>query len=738
MTLNKRYRRNIRENLSFYIAATVLTIVSLLLFYLFYIAGTGIMSYGDAFFEKYHLEDATFTTYMEIPDEDLDALEEKYDVTLEKEHFINIDEDDFNVRVFKKNEKIDLYEVTDGEDVTEDDEIIISKGYAENMGVVIGDKINIRDKTYRVCGYFLRPDYLYMLENSSDGYKNITTFFLAYMTDDAYEALDSQSCQYKVIYSEDSDESAFRKEINDTYITGSYLASENNSRITMVDDQSWMFIIMAFVFLVTLPLVTVALISIIIGRKVKNEQKMIGTLAALGYKKGQLMFHYSVLAMIPGLVGGILVSVITKIIAQPYGEMGLADYEPMPVKFDLPVWIALLGIVLPTALYMLAGANKVRKLLKKDTVTLLNGNVGGESKIRQVMVGKIAPVRRIFAARSILSNPGRSFVVFLGAFLGAFIIAVSFMFADSFYNLVDRGKDDMGSFEYEYVLNTLETEPLEDADELVIGQYEHNGAAFTMMGADSNVKYLNIETTDGKRANLSEGYYITNVMAYSYDLKAGDTFDFVNPVTMEEKNVKISGVIANNSQSLLVCGADHARDLLGLDADMYNGILSQKKIDLGDKISKTVTAADIREQMQTIIDEMGTIIYSLAVIGAIICIAALYVSVNMLVTENRHNISMLKVLGLRSREINRMVLDVNHVLIPIGIVLGLLSGCGCVALIFKIYSGMEGVLYTSYISPQSVVLTIIIVIACYAVSLFAVRKKADRVDMIESLKDNRE
>ena len=45
-------------------------------------------------------------------------------------------------------------------------------------------------------------------------------------------------------------------------------------------------------FLFTLPLITVALIAIIIGRKIKQEQKMIGTLSALGYTKRQLMWHY--------------------------------------------------------------------------------------------------------------------------------------------------------------------------------------------------------------------------------------------------------------------------------------------------------------------------------------------------------------------------------------------------------------------------------------------------------------
>ena len=148
-----------------------------------------------------------------------------------------------------------------------------------------------------------------------------------------------------------------------------------------------------------------------------------------------------------------------------------------------------------------------------------------------------------------------------------------------------------------------------------------------------------------------------------------------------------------------------------------------------------MTSDDIREQMQTILTEMGAIIYSLAVIGAIICIAALYVSVNMLISENRHNISMLKVLGLKNREINRMIIDI---IIPFGIAVGMLTGYFMMVVVFRIYSGMEGVLYTPVITAQSIILTIVIVIACYAVSLLIVRRKADRVDMVESLKDNRE
>lgn len=68
-------------------------------------------------------------------------------------------------------------------------------------------------------------------------------------------------------------------------MTGDYVSAEENLRITMVEDQAQLFLLCSWVLLVAVSLVTVALISIIIRRKVQDEQKMIGTLSALGYRK---------------------------------------------------------------------------------------------------------------------------------------------------------------------------------------------------------------------------------------------------------------------------------------------------------------------------------------------------------------------------------------------------------------------------------------------------------------------
>lgn len=450
MKLNRRYARNIRENLSFYISSTVLTIVTLLLYFLFNIAGNAILDFSVDFYERNKVEDAYFTTYLPIPEEEITKLSDTYNVILEGQPYINIVTDGVTARVFGRTQNVDLYEVTAGKDVEEDSEIVISEGYAAENSIEIGAAMKIGDKEYTVAGFMQRPDYLYMLENEDDSYKNVTSFYLCYMTDEAFESLGDMGCQYLVRYQENSDTAGFRKAVHEQYYMRSYSAAEDNPRIVMVEQQAQMFISMAYVLLCILPLIAVVLISIIISRKVKSEQRMIGTLSALGYKKRQLMLHYTGFAVIPGLFGGILTAVISAAAAQPLSEMGLQDYEPMHLTGRLNPVDALLGVIIPTALYILAALLSVRKLLKKDTVLLLNGNADGDKKrMKRILAGKKISFRTKFAVRSLLGNPARSFVVFLGVFLGFFIMLLAQGFFDSIDHMGDTAADAIGSYEHQ-------------------------------------------------------------------------------------------------------------------------------------------------------------------------------------------------------------------------------------------------------------------------------------------------
>lgn len=741
MKLNKRYQRSIKADLPFYLSASILTMVTLLMFFLFYIAGTGINQYGDAFFSKYQREDATFSTYAEIPEEKLAELETKYGVTLERERYAGVDEGDYRIRVFRPNEKIDLYEIHSGRDLRNDSEILISAGYADQNNIVMGSKISVNRKEYTVVGTFLRPDYLYMVENLTDDYKNVTTFFLVYMTPREFKSQFGEgNSNYKVIYSDDTDRVAFRKEINEHYYMASYLAADNNMRITFVHEQADMFTMSAWFILVLFPLLTVALICILLGRRIRSEQKLIGTLSAMGYGKAKLMRHYSLFAAIPGIVGGLLTSAAALFLAEPFGSLGLADYEPMTPAFTLPVWVAVAGLAVPTAIYFVAAMLRVHRLLKEDTVKLLAGQVGNDAKSRRILIKSKKPVKFKFAVRQLVGNPGRSFVIFLGIFLGAAIVAFGFSFIDSVNAVGEQAHGEFGTFEYEYILNSLEEGTPEDGEAMMILPFEDEKARrFSLIGLDSNAKLWNLTTTDGEKADLDAGYYVSTLCEAIYDVHKGDTFTFRNIATLEEHTVTIDGVIKNGYQSFVISSRKKIADIAELDRNTYNAILADHSLDLDkDKVSEIISDTTYETQMQNMINAMAGLIDAFIGIGMIACIASLYATVNTMLSESSHNISMLKVLGWEDRRIHSMIVSSNHLLLIPGILLGTAAAYGGMAWYCTEFIEIERLMIPATLKPVSIILTAVITAFCYFISLLLLRRKVDKTDMIEALKDNRE
>lgn len=740
MKLNRRYFRSIKSNLSFYISAAVLTIMTLFLFFMLNIAGSAIWEFGDDFFATQNLEDADFTTYLPIPEEEIKNLEEEYSVNLEAQFYSNIETDGVTSRVFKKTSEINLYSITEGKDVEKNDEIIISEGYAVFNKVSIGDLITIGNKAYTVTGFFQRPDYLYMLQNEGDTYKNVTTFYLAYVTDDEYKDIGGENCLYLVRYNEDN-QAYFRKAVNEKYYMHTYLSAKENMRIDMVKMQAEMFSFMSYIILVVMPLIVVVLVSIVINRKIKSEQKLIGTLTALGYKRSKLMLHYAGFAMIPGLFGGLFAIFFTMIFAQPFGEVCLADYEPMRIKCHLDPIAAVLGIIVPTVMYILAAIRSVNKLLTKDTVLLLNGNSEqGEKNFKNILVKNKISFRIKYALRSLIGNPSRTFVVFLGVFLGSYIALLGYSLLDTMDNTKQNMIDGIGRFEYQYVLNELVEGSEYGGEPVILSTMENKtGEQFSMIGTTDFNPYLCLKDIDGNDISLMDGYYVTSVMAMLQKVQTGDKMTICNPLTLEEFEITIAGVLDNDMQNAVFSNKESVAQIIGIDKNVSNVIMSDVALNIPDsKIMQTIKKDDVKEQFQNISNEMNIMIYFLIGTGAIICVASIYVAVNMLVSENRSNISMLKVLGYRDKQINRIVLNVNNILLPIGFIVSIPLVFASTNWFMVFLADFIGALPKAYIAPLSFCYTAVLVCCSYFGSLFLLRHKVSKVNMVESLKGNRE
>ena len=126
------------------------------------------------------------------------------------------------------------------------------------------------------------------------------------------------------------------------------------------------------------------------------------------------------------------------------------------------------------------------------------------------------------------------------------------------------------------------------------------------------------------------------------------------------------------------------------------------------------------------------------IFAILICVVIVYMMVNVLITDSKPSVSMLKVLGYRDAEINKMVLHVYHFLVPIAILLSFLLGFFGTKMVFDANVSVYKTYLAPCIYPSSIIKMTALVLGSYILSLLLLRGKAGKVDLVESLKDNRE
>lgn len=88
--------------------------------------------------------------------------------------------------------------------------------------------------------------------------------------------------------------------------------------------------------------------------------------------------------------------------------------------------------------------------------------------------------------------------------------------------------------------------------------------------------------------------------------------------------------------------------------------------------------------------------------------------------------------------INQIVLRINHILVPIGFLVSIPLVFASTNFFMAFLAEFIGALPEAYIAPKSFLLAAGLICISYFGSLFLLRRKVSKVDMVESLKGNRE
>ena len=744
MTLNKRYKRNVRSNLSFYLSIVLLTALVTCLHVAFE------SSYGvqqesfDKLLEEANLEDAEFVTMM--PLEDIDEIEKEYDVNLERQDYIDldVDGDESEVRVFSDDNEINRLRVQEGDMLSSEDEILLNGLYMERHEIDIGDSIKIDGREYTVCGTVIRTDYLFCLKNVSDTFSDSDMFGIGVVKSSVFEEYDEseKATVYAVKYDDDTDVAEFRRYINDEYGMLSYLSIDNNTRVQSPIDQFNELKYTVNTILPTTMLFMVVLISVVLGRKIKNERKMIGVLNALGYRRLELALHYSLFGAIPALLGGILGSVAAYPLLGYLSDVLVED--KMEVFYEvtsISPKSAAEAIVLPVIAYTIAVFVTALVNMRGSAIEMIKGLSKAGKKNYGLRKSRLS-FRTKYKIRAIFGHFQRTLLVVFGIALGGVLVAFTFACVDSISRYVNESVYATGDFEYEYFLKAPESGAPDEGSAVTGASFEvkDNADLITMMGLDEDT-LLKVEDENGNKIDLEDGkYYISQMSSYAYGLKTGDSITLVNISDLEEYEIEIAGVFVNGSQSLIVSDRDTINELLGLPEGTYNMVMSRESIDYKDsELLREVSKKSLAESLDKTINQgMHDMLMPISVIAIVISVITTYLMVNILLNESTTVVSMLKVLGYRDREINSVVTNIYHALLPIGITLGILGGVWFNKLNFDSQAAKYNSYIESVVSGKSIMICVAITFGSYILSMLLLGRKVRNVEMTESLKDNRE
>ena len=203
--------------------------------------------------------------------------------------------------------------------------------------------------------------------------------------------------------------------------------------------------------------------------------------------------------------------------------------------------------------------------------------------------------------------------------------------------------------------------------------------------------------------------------------------------------MEIADIIDNDIMLLLMTSKENAAEIVGVTPDSYNNILSLEKPDVPeDEILLVRDLGGYREKYESLLSTTAVVYKILLFAGILICILIVNLLSSMVIEENSRNISMLKVLGYRSREIRRIVLLPNHILVPVSYLLSIPFTLLLTNAMMADTIENSGVLIETVVRPQTLILYFLIVVAAYLVSLLFAGRKLQKVSMVESLKEERE
>ncbi|MCM1538912.1 MAG: permease [bacterium] len=677
-----------------------------------YVANGSMMKAAREGVTTYRLEDGHFELSREADAELLSALSseerksdgEAFPVSLYENFYRNREEDnncdgniDGTIRVYRKTEDINLACLMDGSFPEAEDEIAIDRMHADNVGLKVGDTIQIDGLSYRITGLIAYVNYGTLHEKSTDFMFDALQFDVAMVTDAGFDRLSgavhyAYAWKYAVVPEDEKEEKQFSDDFLETLFTASmtygtaledYMPAYANPAIHFATDDMGSDEAMGGVLLDILIVIIAFIFAVTISNTIAKESSAIGTLRASGYSRGELVRHYLsmpvIVTLLAAAVGNILGYTVFKyvVVSMYYNSYSLPTYET--------VWNAEAFVkttLIPVALMFAVNLFVIIRMMRHTPLQFLRHDLKKKKRKKAIRLPGWKFLRR-FRMRIILQNIPNYLILFLGICFIATMLSMAVGMPDTLQYYKDHVEEMMFA-KYQYVLRSYEDSAggvigtgNADAEEFGIYSLQKKTDVIeeeiSIYGVAEDSRYVEIDDLGTLQGNE---VYISDSFAQKYNLSAGDS------VTLDEKyeershQFQVVGIYEESLSLAVFMPMQNFRAEFDMAENAFSGYLSDTEItDIEEEaIATVITKRDITKMCDQLDHSMGAYMQYFQVLCMLLSAVLIYLLTKIIIEKNETAISMTKILGYENREIAGLYLLSTTVMVVISDVLSVFVG----------------------------------------------------------------
>lgn len=491
-----------------------------------------------------------------------------------------------------------------------------------------------------------------------------------------------------------------------------------------------------------------------VSKIVESQRNYIGVMSALGGNKWKIVFHYVGYALVLGVIAsgiGLIFSfLLAEIFMEAYRGVLKIPIADRDIAAALPYFGVAIGIALGlTVLVSFLSALRAANITPREAMSSAYvQQVYSDKSMLERAFTKIPGFRSLairIPIRSILRNKRRSFLTFLTYGISMLIVFGSLGFVESFlyqldYYYTDLEKQDIAVYMLDPMNDTELSSQLEALGNVTQADpFVHGGVIISHSRSNRSTEIYGYSDTDLRSFNtknsksIEPGFiYLGSILAKRLGANIGSSVEIHN------ETFRVGDILQELMDQNAVMHFETAQKLFGLE-NLANGALVKVSGDIDDAKKEILTSglpvsfllvkSEIHSSIMHLMEGVMGIFIVVILLGFIVLALFSFNTVVMDVMSRELEFVNFRTLGSKKRTLYKVIGTQGAAIALLGTLIGIPIGYLGIAQFNMI---VEDVMYVqTYISPLSILVTIIVGLLASQVGVWAAVRHVNRLNLVD-------